>query len=192
MKGRTLSEEHKRKISESMKGKQNCKGRKLSEEHKRRIGKSNKGKKVFEEHWRKIGAANKGRKHTQKARLNMSEAAYKRWAAGVYSNRDPGPSRVMHDGISMRSTWEARLAQVFDNLGWRWEYEQHTLQYELADGPHVYTPDFYVPHLGCYFDPHWAKPDSAERKFTAVREQCGIALVILNKELLEMYERINL
>jgi len=184
-----LTEEHKRKIGDAHRGKSRGP---LSEEHKRNIGKGNKGKKLTEKARRKISRANTGKRNTKEARQRMSVAAHARWAAGAYSDRDPGPSRVMHNGISMRSAWEARLASVFDRLGWEWEYEPLQLPYELADGPHVYTPDFYVPHLDCYFDPHWAKPDNAERKFAAVREQCGIALVVLNKELLEMYERINL
>ena len=43
--GRILSDEHKKKIANSMKGKQNCLGNKLSENHKINISNSLKGKK---------------------------------------------------------------------------------------------------------------------------------------------------
>ncbi len=189
--GKKSSEETKAKIR-AARAKQVIVGKKHSEETRRKMSKAQMGKVVSEETRRKISKANIGKRNTEEARQKMSLAAHARWAAGVYRDRDPGPSRIMHNDISMRSTWEARLASAFDRLGWEWEYESLQLPYELADGPHVYTPDFYVPHLDCYFDPHWAKPDGAKRKFSAVREQCGIALVVLNRELLEMYEHINL
>ena len=56
MKGRKLSEEHRRKIGEAMKGK------KLSEEHRRKIGEALKGRKPSEEHRRKLSEAAKSRK----------------------------------------------------------------------------------------------------------------------------------
>lgn len=43
--GRILPDEHKKKIANSMKGKQNCLGNKLSENHKTNIGNSLRGKK---------------------------------------------------------------------------------------------------------------------------------------------------
>ena len=41
--GKTLSEEHKKKVSEGLRGNTNTKGRSLSEEHKRKISQANKG-----------------------------------------------------------------------------------------------------------------------------------------------------
>ena len=96
---------------------------------------------------------------------------------------------IFYKDIQTRSKWEARLAHAFDNMGWGWEYEPRQFQYDLADGAHIYTPDFYVSHLDCYFDPHWSL-DYAGDKFRAVREQCGITLIVLDKSLLEMYERV--
>ena len=64
-KGKTISEEHRRKISEVQKGNTNCIGRVLSEETKRKIGegnkrpKSHKGKPKSEEHRRKLSEAKK-------------------------------------------------------------------------------------------------------------------------------------
>ena len=55
MYGKQLSEETKRKISESQKGKRSpMYGKQLSEEHKRKISESQKGKQLSEEHKRKI------------------------------------------------------------------------------------------------------------------------------------------
>jgi len=63
-----LTEEHKRKLSESQKGK------KLSEEHKRKISKTQKGRKMSEEHRRKISESGKGKTHSQESRKRMSDA----------------------------------------------------------------------------------------------------------------------
>lgn len=62
-KGKTLSEEAKRKISEARKGKQsNFKGKTLSEEAKRKISEAKKGKHLSEETKRKISETLKNKK----------------------------------------------------------------------------------------------------------------------------------
>lgn len=76
MKGRTVTEEHRRKISESMKGKEPWnKGTTMSEEHRRKISEANKGKKLkplTEEHRRKISEAMKNL--SEETHRKMSEA----------------------------------------------------------------------------------------------------------------------
>lgn len=70
-----MSEERKRKISKSMKGKN--KGKCLSEEHKRHLSEINKGKKrghLSEETRKKISEATKGKPRTEQQRRNISEA----------------------------------------------------------------------------------------------------------------------
>ena len=61
LKGHTVSEETKRKISESMKGKNKDKSKPLSEEHKRKISEALKGKRFSEEHKRNVSEALKGK-----------------------------------------------------------------------------------------------------------------------------------
>ena len=63
----TFTEEHKQKLSESMKGKNTwSKGKKLSEKHKEILlncvkgNKNNKGKKFTEEHKQKLSESHKG------------------------------------------------------------------------------------------------------------------------------------
>jgi hypothetical protein len=60
-KGVPLSEEHKRKISESLKGNTNAKGGTLSEETRRKLSEAKKGVPLSEDHKRKISEANKAR-----------------------------------------------------------------------------------------------------------------------------------
>ena len=80
-KGKTLSEEHRRKISRSNKGSPGpWKGKKRSEATRRKMSEAQKGKSLSKEHRRKLSEANKGkknwkgRKHTEEARRKLSEA----------------------------------------------------------------------------------------------------------------------
>jgi group I intron endonuclease len=68
MKGKTFSEESRRKISESLKG------RKHSEETKRKMSETKKGKPRSEETKRKISESLKGRKHSEETKRKMSES----------------------------------------------------------------------------------------------------------------------
>ena len=67
-KGKVLSEETKRKISEAKKSKG------LSEEHKRKLLEANRGKVVSEETRRKIGEHHKGKVLSDETRRKISEA----------------------------------------------------------------------------------------------------------------------
>ena len=77
----TFTEEHKQKLSESMKGKNTwSKGKKLSEKHKEILlncvkgNKNNKGKKFTEEHKKLISEALIGRNHSDEAKQKMKAA----------------------------------------------------------------------------------------------------------------------
>jgi group I intron endonuclease len=61
--GRTFSEEHKRKLSEALKGNQHLKGKYPSEETKRKISESCKGK-------------NKGKHMSEEAKIKMNKTKY--------------------------------------------------------------------------------------------------------------------
>lgn len=79
-KGKKLSEEHKRKMSEARKGNNNRLGKPHSEETKRKISESRKGIKLgpcSDEHKRKISEANKGKSHSAEAKQKISESKKK-------------------------------------------------------------------------------------------------------------------
>jgi len=67
----TQSEETRKKMSESKKGK---KRRPFTEEHKRKISESKKGKKLSEECKRKISESKKGRKFSEEVKEKISDA----------------------------------------------------------------------------------------------------------------------
>ena len=56
------------------------KGRTLTEETRRKISESMKGNTHSEEHRRKLSEAHKGKRYTDETRKNMSDAAKRRWA----------------------------------------------------------------------------------------------------------------
>lgn len=183
MKGKEHTQEARRKMTEAAKGRRHSKEtrQKMSEIAKRRLYSAETRQKISESH--------KGLKHSAATKRKMGEAVKAAWRRGAFEGRKPRPPYVTYQGIQMRSSWEGRLAHAFDQLGWGWEYEPRKFQYLLDDGKHTYTPDLYVPHLDCYFDPHWAWATDLN-KFEAVREQCPIALIVVNKDLLLLYERL--
>ena len=87
-KGRTLSESHRRKISEALKGENHpMYGKHHSDETRRKMAEAKKGKKHTEEWRRKISEALKGKPSPRKGvtlseetRQKMREAAKRRWA----------------------------------------------------------------------------------------------------------------
>ena len=78
-KGKPMSEEQKKKISEAKKGeKHHFFGKKLSEEHRRKMSESHKGKQLSEETKKKISEKQKGRQFSEETKKKLSEAAKRR------------------------------------------------------------------------------------------------------------------
>jgi hypothetical protein len=84
--GGQVSEETKRKLSESQKGKpkseetkrkmsEAAKGKVISEEQKRKLSETNKGKPKSSEMKRKLSEAHKGKTHSEETKRKMSESA---------------------------------------------------------------------------------------------------------------------
>lgn len=76
--GRITSEETRKKLSKSLKGK--GVGRKFSEEHRRKIGESQVGRVFSEETRKKISDKAKGRMASSEARKKISDSVKKNWA----------------------------------------------------------------------------------------------------------------
>ena len=79
--GKHFSEEYKKKLSEAKKGEKNpMYGKHHSEEARKKLSEANKGKHISEESKKKMSEAKKGKHHSEEARKKMSEARKgKRW-----------------------------------------------------------------------------------------------------------------
>ena len=97
MKGKKLSEETKKKLSEAHTGK------KLSEETKKKMSEFNKGKVLSEEHKKKISEANKGKKFSEEHKKKLSEAKL-----GGKPNR-VSPVICIETGVIYKSIEEAHI-----------------------------------------------------------------------------------
>lgn len=88
-KGRKLTEEWKKKISESNKGKHS--GQK-TEEHKRKISETLKGHRISEETKKKISKIHKGRKFSEEHRRNLSISLREKYTGTLNNNWQGGKS----------------------------------------------------------------------------------------------------
>lgn len=96
-----------------------CKGKKLSEEHRKKLSEAHKGKKLHftEEHKRKIGVANKGKVRSEEYRQQVRERQLKRFRD--HEARKACASRGMkgrhHSEETKRKISEARKARKNGN-----------------------------------------------------------------------------
>lgn len=83
------TEETKKKISKANKGEKNHNyGKKLSEETRKKMSESHKGKTLSDEHKRKIGEAHKGKTHSEETKKKISEAQNTSGYYKVYKVKD--------------------------------------------------------------------------------------------------------
>ena len=97
LKGKQFSEEHCKKISESLSGEKNpMYGKHRSAETRKKISEARKGMTFSEEHRQKLSASLKGKHNSAEARKKMSEAHKGKlwWNDGISNKRSkecPGP-----------------------------------------------------------------------------------------------------
>lgn len=99
-KGRTLSDEHRRKISEGNRGKP------LSEERRGKISESHLGKKMptqSDEHRRKNSEAHRGRILSKESKLQMAESVRR-------ARLSLSPEKKAERAAKVRATWAAKKA----------------------------------------------------------------------------------
>lgn len=145
----------------------------------------------------KLSAAHLGMKHTPESRAKMSASKKGRsfhsleWRAQVSSKLRGRPARFpnkrfYYKGCAFRSSWELRVAQAFDALGVRWEYESR--RFDL--GSQTYAPDFYLPDGDCYWEVKGYFGPKSRRTIALFRE-CypDVILLIVNEHAMKALER---
>jgi len=175
---RVISEETRRKMSESHKG---LKYPPRSEETKRKISEARKGFKPSPESIEKRTQTRRanGFHHSIETKLKISISASKRthtpetkkkirqaWMDGRMIGNFPSnwSTPAVYKGIKMRSKLETNVARRLDEDGIVWQYEPQ--RFDL--GEFTYLPDFYLPEIDWYLE---AKgPDQGLQKVEAFKK----------------------
>lgn len=94
--------------------------------------------------------------------------------------------RVKYNDIWMKSTYESRLANVFDKLKIKWEYE--CKWFNLRSGK-CYLPDFYLPDFDLYVEVKGWWRDDAFEKFNDYLKEFDIKCSLVMKNELLLLEK---
>ncbi len=169
LKGRIISEEHRRKISITKKGKSNPSA----------IGNKNTlGMHHTEFSRRKVSLSKLGIPRSEETKRKVSIGL----SLGIAEGRIKinNSKRIRYKEILFRSNWEILFAKELDRLGIIWKYEELLL---IPSGG--YLPDFFLPECKLYIEIKGYWRDDALRKFIEASQIYSVKL-IMEKELKEL------
>jgi hypothetical protein len=167
------TEEHKRKISESSKGKSGKKGWHHTEETKQRISETHKGELNGMYGRSGVDAPNYGKPMSDETKRKLSLSHI-----GLNTGKDhymygkPSPPKSgrgkgsyfdLQDGskVWLKSTYETRFAIALTKLGILWEYEIQSFELDCIS---PYHPDFYLPEYNLWIEVKGYLNDKAREK----------------------------
>lgn len=162
-KGKHLSEEHKRKISEANKGKI------FSNERKKKISEAKKGKYLSKEHKKKISEGGKGRYHSQETKEKISESnkgknkgkyfrgsKARNWKGGItpitIAIRDSTKYKQWRTNCFIRDKF---TCQKCGYMGGRIEVHHKKSFHKLLDEVKKYLPLFGLYEGAMLYNPLW-------------------------------------
>lgn len=151
-KGKTLSHEHRRKLSEA-------KQKQMLERPE-----------ILQEAGRKTSRMNVGRSASLERRQKISAAVSDAWKNG---KKNPGHSHCHYNGIDFRSRWEAWYAKYLDERGVKWEYESYRFNTPVG----TYTPDFFVEGVGFVEIKGFHRHDVQDKKMIWFSEHFKLTLL---------------
>lgn len=194
MRGKSRSEESRAKMSASKAGRTRAPH---SEETKAKMRAKHLGKVLSPEHRAKLSLATTGRpgywlgrsSGGMSGKRHSPDAIERIRATNVQTaaaSRRPVWRRHEYAGLAFRSSWERRAATALDSLGVRWQYEPKAFRF---GSEFSYTPDFYLPDDGAYWE---VKGYMCHRSRRAVerfrRDYPDVPLVVVNKQCLQALE----
>lgn len=125
--GKPLSEEHKRKISEANKGKNEGKSYPHTDEHKQKVSQALKGRTKSKEHVHKVAEAHRGKKRSEETRRKQSQSKKEAWQKPeVRENYSRGATERWNrpeEHIKTSEATKAAMADVVARPEWKRRYE---------------------------------------------------------------------
>lgn len=98
-------------------------------------------------------------------------------------NRGKGGRRPDLGDRYFRSRWEANYARYLNYAGIEWTYEPETFWFEsIKRGCRSYTPDFWIPSLGCFHEVKgWMDAKSKTKLARMKKYHPTVKIVIIDK-----------
>ena len=188
-KGRPKSAETKLKISIAMRGRKQSPaavaansaghmGKKPSDETRKKLSDKAAASYASDPNHPLKRGLNRGWHHTVEAKAQMSRVNKGRQACHA--------KRVAYNGSMFRSTWEAAVARELDRRAIEWQYEPRS--FFCGDGSR-YTPDFYLPSIGAYWEVKGLFTKVSAYKIAEFRRLQVEPLVVLNGSVVAMFCR---
>lgn len=169
-KHKKLSEDHKRKISESLKGR---KGHPVDDETRMKISNALKGRPLSEQNKENISRALKGRKfseeHKENLRKVMATEEYKRnhHSGCVRAQNDPSVRKKVDEARHKRMTSklpsdiECKISKQLDDLSIAYDFQHFIFSKKFGRG---FCFDFYLPEFNVMIEAdgdYWHTLDSS-------------------------------
>lgn len=86
-----------------------------------------------------------------KQALRASRTIEEKIRKGSWHNSFARSKKQTYKGESFDGMWEVKLATWFDDQGISWRRNKESFSYEF-DKPRRYTPDFFLPDVGCFVE----------------------------------------
>lgn len=171
------TEEAKEKIRQAARNQDHfhLKNKTLSEETRKKLSESRKGRKHSEETKEKIRQANLGKKRTDMCGENNPMHTHPNSYKSKY-----GKAGYRSDlNLFLRSAWEANILRIFRFLNFSVEYEPES--FVLSDGT-TYRPDFFIHETGELVEVkgRWIK-DARRRYNRFKKEYPGLPIEVIGK-----------
>lgn len=197
---RSRSESHKTKIGLRSAGNKYCSGKRwvLTDEQKSAMSARMKGRKLSESTRHKMSESQKKRpprRKGYKVELTSSQREVRSRKAATnlaHQNNFHHFKSVptVYGNIRFRSRSEARLAEYFDRVEVKWNYEPCILKWVDQHGcMRSYLPDFYLPDLDIYVEVKGWLPDGTVEKLESVELVNNVVVkLVMTSDIKRLYK----
>lgn len=148
--------------------------------------------KVSEETRNKISlnSKNKSQEDRRQASIKSAETIRKKVAEGTWHTSLARKMHYSYKGINLHGKWELRYATWLDSQNIIWERCKDQFNYIYDNKERKYTPDFYLPELGCYVEIKGYETDKDRAKWTQFPSHLTLK-VLKEKDLKKLGLKVN-